>query len=120
MGLDPVAVRAAATCPAEDSSPELMVAINDHCFTTFPIDTGTQIWMVDKVTYQGQPPLGKQLVSIVGVHGQVTTHPLPRAELILSNGTAVHPTLLLGPDDRCLLGMDLLKGRLWVDPWGKS
>lgn len=61
--------------------------------------------MVDKGTYKGQPSLSKQLVSIVGVHGQVTTHPLAVAKLILSNGPAVHLTLLLGPHDRCLLGM---------------
>ena len=75
--------------------------------------------MVDKGTYQGQPSLSKQLVSTVGIHGQVTTHPLARAKLILSNGPAVHPTLLVGPPNRCLLSIDLLKGQSWVDPWGK-
>ncbi len=77
---------AAATPTANDPSPEMMVAINDCCFTTFPISTGAQMLMVIKDTYKGQPPLSKLLVSIVGINHQVTTHSLARSKLILSNG----------------------------------
>ncbi|KAK4807086.1 hypothetical protein QYF61_018427 [Mycteria americana] len=54
---------------------------------------------------------------ILGVNGQITTHPLVRAKLILSNGRTIRPTLLLGPCN--ILGVDVLKGQSWVDSWGK-
>lgn len=43
LGLDLVAVRAAATCPAEDPSPKMTVAANDHYSTTTLMDTGAQM-----------------------------------------------------------------------------
>lgn len=43
LGLDLVAVRAAATCPAEDLSPKMTVAAKSHYFTTTLIDTGAQM-----------------------------------------------------------------------------
>lgn len=61
--------------------------------------------MVGKDTYQGQPPLSKQLVSIVGVNGKITNHPLVRSKLILSNGQTIRLTLLLGSCN--ILGMDV-------------
>lgn len=64
----------------------MMVAVNDHYLTTFLIDTGAQILMVGKDTDKGQPPLSKQLVSVVGINGKITNHLLVRAKLILSNG----------------------------------
>lgn len=48
------------------------------------------------ITNKGQPLLSKQLFSIVGVNGKITTYPLDKAKLILSNGQTVCPTLLLG------------------------
>lgn len=81
-----MAVLAAATPTVEDPSPQMMVAVNDHYLIKFLIDTGAQISMVCKDAYKGQPPLSKQLVSIVGVNGKITNHPLVRAKLIVSNG----------------------------------
>ncbi|KAK2528199.1 hypothetical protein Q9966_009857 [Columba livia] len=39
--------RGLAQSTAEDPSPEMMVAVDDHYLTTFLIDTGDQILMVD-------------------------------------------------------------------------
>lgn len=112
-----MAVLAAATPTAEDPSPETMVAANGPYVTTFLIDTGAWISLVGKDSYKGQPLLSKQLVSIVGVNGKITNHPLVRAKLILSNGQTICLTLLLG--SRNVLGMDVLKSQSWVDLWGK-
>lgn len=43
VGLDLVAARAAATCPAEDPSTKIMVAAKSHYFTITLIDTGAQM-----------------------------------------------------------------------------
>ena len=73
--------------------------------------------VVCKDTCKGQLPLSKLLVSIVGINQQVTTQPLARAKLILSNEWRVHLTLLVGPQN--FLHIDVCKGQLWVDLWGK-
>lgn len=91
-----MAVLADATPTAEDPSPEMVVAVNDCYLTTFLTDTGAQTSMVGNDTYKGQSPLSKQLVSIAGIDGKISNHPLVRAKLILSNGQIICLTLLLG------------------------
>lgn len=95
----------------------MLVAVNDKYEAHFLIDTGAQISMVNRRTYQGMAPVNKQKISIVGVNGKVTAHPLVRAKLVLANGQTACALLLLGDMD--ILGMDVLQGQSWVDSWGK-
>lgn len=73
--------------------------------------------MVDKDTYKRQSLLRKQLFSVVDINGRITTHPLVRAKLILSDGQTICLTLLLGFVN--ILGRDVLKAQLCVDSWRK-
>jgi len=76
--------------------------------------------MVENGTYQGQHSLSKQLVSVVSIHGQVTTYPLARAKLILSKGPAVHLTLLLHPHDRLPSRYGFTEMSVMGGPMGKT
>ena len=95
----------------------MFVAITGKCATTFFIDTGAQVSMIDHRTYEGKGPLKKQALSVVGGNGAINTYPIVQAKLILSNGRTVRPLLLLGKMN--ILGMDILKGQSWIDSWGK-